>query len=194
VHDPKLCTALQINLFIYISTSKRDNMPNSSPISKAIKDLESTPSLSITAAANKHGCVRSTLSRRKRKITSSRAQSTQASLRLMSDVEERDLISYIISLTFYGLYLAPTMLKGIVERRVGRQIGKNWTRDFIKRRCDELKGGYLNGFDCVRIKGQNINNIRHFFKNISKFNCLANMLYSLLIFKASSSPLLLNIT
>jgi hypothetical protein len=106
-------------------TSTRDKMVNEQDMIKALTDLESAPSTPYSILATKYNLVPKTISRRWRKITSSRAEITQNSHRHLSDIEEQDLINYIVYLAGYSIYLIPKILNNIIEARLSRQISVN---------------------------------------------------------------------
>jgi len=71
-------------------------------IEAAIADLRLQDKPNITATAKEHGCNRTTLSKRFRNVTGSRA-TAHDSMRLLNQVQSKVLIQYINDLTERGL-------------------------------------------------------------------------------------------
>jgi len=156
---------------IYISTitstSTRAKMVNEIDMEKAIAELELDDTILYSVLAVKYNLIATTISRRWRKITSSRAKTTEHLRRHLSDIEEQDLIHYMLDLASYGIFLTPKILTIIAEGRVSHAVGKNWSRKFVLRHSSSLVGTYLNGFDKVRHDAEDPDAIQCFFDNAS---------------------------
>jgi hypothetical protein len=46
------------------------------------------------------------------------------------------------------------MVKNFAEEMIGREVGKNWVSDFVKRYSSELKSLYLRNIENLRVKGE----------------------------------------
>ncbi|PVH90299.1 hypothetical protein DM02DRAFT_470792, partial [Periconia macrospinosa] len=73
------------------------------PIDKALNDLASQDKPDYASIADKYGVHRSTLSRRHRKITTSREIATANFKSLLTPQQEKELVEYINKLSVFGL-------------------------------------------------------------------------------------------
>ena len=91
-------------------------------IDAALADLRLQDKPNISATAKKHGCDRTTLSRRFRNVTKSK-ESANDSMRLLDHVQSKALIKYINDLTKRGLPPTTTMVRNLAAGIAGRQPG-----------------------------------------------------------------------
>ena len=105
------------------------------PIEAALKSLESlnpgeTPN--YTAVAKKYKVHRSTLSRRHRGLTRSRAEKTE-NKRLLTLTQEKELVEYIDRLCARGLPPLRQIIRNFATEIAGREAGKCWPERFLER-------------------------------------------------------------
>jgi hypothetical protein len=120
----------------------------------ALAEIESYSNPNYAKMAEKHGLVRSTLSRRARGKTTSREQFQSERHQCLTNTQERVLINQINRLTERGIPPTSQMVKNFAEEIIGREVGKNWTGEFCRRHNSELKSLYLRNIDNLRIKGE----------------------------------------
>jgi transposase-like protein len=142
-------------------------MAKEQDILKALAEIGNLKSPNLSALARKHNIHPSTLSRRARGVTQSRAAIISSEKKLLSDAQERRLLDYINALSTRGLHATPTILRNLVEEILKKPIGKNWVYEFVKRYKTQIKSVYLRGFDRSRQIADCHDNIAHFYQNVS---------------------------
>lgn len=116
---------------------------------EAIADLNSSASPSIAQVARKYGLSRSTLSRRWRGVTTSKARSVEDH-KFLNEKREQELKNYIQRLCERFLPPTPTILSQIAANLAGKEPGSNWCLRFVERHKAELDSRYLNSLDLQR--------------------------------------------
>jgi len=117
----------------------------------ALAELRVSNAPNIAAAARRHGVDRSSLSRRFRKKTTSRADKVESD-RLLNNQQEQQLISWIRRQCELCLPPTPRIVCNFAAQLAGRQPQKNWCSRFVKRHKDSLDSRYLNTLDLARHK------------------------------------------
>jgi len=64
------------------------------------------------------------------------------------------------------------MVKNFAEEIIGRDVGKNWVGQFVKRHQSELKSLYLRNIDNLRAKGEYGPTYKLFFDLVECFFAL----------------------
>ena len=130
----------------------------------AALDLQESPNYSATA--RQFNVDRTTLSRRHRGITTSKAAGNEVR-RFLSDNQELELIKYVNHLCDRGIPPTPQMLRNFAAEIGGRLPGKDWPGRFVNRHKDKLKSVYLEGLDLNRKKAESYGNIKQYFELVS---------------------------
>ena len=134
------------------------------PIDKALDDLASQDKPNYAATAEKYGVHRSTLSRRHRKITTSREIATANFKSLLTPQQEKELVEYINKLSVFGLPPVVSMVRNFAYDIGKKTPGKNWPTRFIERHRIILDSGFLKGFNLSRKKADSLEVYRRYFK------------------------------
>ena len=116
-----------------------------------IDAMESGEDFSYQKLAEKHGCWRSTLTRRHQEETESR-EAKAISQRLISPQDEEELVQYIEGLT--ARHLAPTrqMIKNFAAPVAKREVSESWVTRFISRHKDRLISMWTTAMESTRHK------------------------------------------
>lgn len=140
-----------------------DNSTTNDRIEAAIGALNSRKGLSFRAAAIEFGIDRTTLARRFRGKSVTRAEASSSHRRNLTDVEEDTLLGYIDSLT--NRFIPPTsqIIRNLAEELISRPVGKNWTAGFIKRHSHRLSSVYLPSLDRSRVSAESPSAFEHFY-------------------------------
>lgn len=137
------------------------------PIDLALAELEASDRPNINATAKVYGLSESTLRRRFRGQTQSRAEAASTKSKLLKTDQELVIIEHIKELTSRGMPPTSQMLRNLVEELVGHTIGKHWTGRFIKRYETHLIGTYLKGIEHVRKVSDNLAYYSQYFTIVS---------------------------
>jgi hypothetical protein len=121
---------------------------------KALDEIGSSLEPNYATIAKKYKLERSTLSRRARGKTTSRAEFLSEVKQCLTNAQERVLINQINRLTERGIPPTSQMVKNFAEEIIGREVGKNWVSQFCRRHQSELKSLYLRNIDNLRVKGE----------------------------------------
>jgi DNA invertase Pin-like site-specific DNA recombinase len=124
------------------------------PIDAALADLALQDSPNYAMTARKYNINRSTLSRRHRGITVSIKEGRQTTS-ILSNQEEKCLISYINKLTERGIPPTNAMIRVFAHNISGKEPGKNWSYRFVEAHQDILQSKFLQGADLDRKKADN---------------------------------------
>ena len=137
-------------------------------IAAALADLALQESPNYTATAKKFNINRSTLSRRHRGITVSVKESKQTTS-ILSNQQEKELIRYINKLTERDIPSLNAMIRVFAYNISGKQPGKNWSYEFVRRHSDILQSKFLQGADLERKKADNAYQYQLYFDLVSAF-------------------------
>jgi hypothetical protein len=149
-------------------------MVNEEDIKAALAEIESSEDPNYREIARKHKLTHTTLLRRAKGLTRSRADFQSKVNQNLNNDQERILIKQINRLTDRGIPLTSKMVKNFAEEMIGREVGKNWVFDFCKRHSSELKSLYLCNIKNLHIKGE-FGLIYKLFYNLVK--CFFALLY-----------------
>jgi hypothetical protein len=114
--------------------------------------------------AKRSGLHCSTLSRRHRGITNSRAETNSETRQCLTTTQEEALIKQINKLSIRNMPPTSQIVKNLAEEICGRKFYKNWTANFVNRYKNHLKSAYLRNIDNNRTKAMYEPNIRFFFE------------------------------
>lgn len=134
-------------------------------IDAALAALESGESENIAEIARNYDVDRTTLWRRYRGITESRAV-RDAQQQLLTEQEESELVEYINELTNKGLPPTHQMVRNFAAEIAKSVPGKNWVERFLQRHIEELLSSYLEGLDLSRKKSENYEGYQQYFKQV----------------------------
>jgi hypothetical protein len=123
-------------------------------IELAITDLERPDSAPIATIAKRYSLQYSTLSRRWRGITSSRAEATSEHYQQLTIAQEEVLIDQINKLIVRKIPLTSYIVRNIAEEIINSAVGKNWMSEFVKRYKDRLISLYLRNIDNMCAKSE----------------------------------------
>jgi hypothetical protein len=143
------------------------NSINMAPIDDALNDLKTQKQPNYTQTAKKYGILRSTLSRRHRGVTGSRDDQHE-DMSLLSQQQQKELISYINELCDEGLPPLTAMVRNFAHDICGTRPGKNWVYRFVQSYRDILQSGYLEGYDLSRKKADNGEQVKRYFETVSR--------------------------
>jgi len=117
----------------------------------AALDLQSKPN--YTQTAEEYGVDRTTLSRRHRNITGSRADGYD-SLSFLTKEQSKVLVNYVNDLTNRGLPPTVAMLRNFAQEIAGKQPGSRWAARWIEKQGTSLKSHYLTPINNLRKKAE----------------------------------------
>jgi hypothetical protein len=66
-------------------------------------------------------------------------------------------------MTDRGIPPTTQIVRNLAEEIIQRKVGKNWTRDFVKRYRTRLKSLYLFNIDHLRVKAEYGPYFQHFY-------------------------------
>jgi len=125
-----------------------------SPIKEALVEIESLEpgeQFTYTQIANKHGINRSTLSRRHRSVTASRA-AIAAEQQKLTPQQEIELVKYIEGLTKRHLPPTRKMIQNFASAIAKEPVSESWVTRFINRHSVHLISQWVTGMDSNRHK------------------------------------------
>lgn len=76
------------------------------------------------------------------------------------------LLEHISKLTARGLPPTSQMLRNIVNKAVGHEVGECWVRQFCGRHKDRIKSLYLRGIDNSQKVADNSKHFEHFYQTV----------------------------
>ena len=129
-------------------------MVNEEDMKAALAEIELSKDPNYREIARRFNLTHTTLLRRAKGMTRSRAEFQSEINQNLNDVQERILIKQINRLTDRGIPPTSRMVKNFAEEMIGREVGKNWVSDFCKRHSSELKSLYLRNIENLRVKGE----------------------------------------
>jgi hypothetical protein len=112
---------------IFPTTFNAMNSTTDSRIEFALADLESQDSINYAATARKWGIERTTLARRHKGQSTSRAVANSKYCQHLTDVQEDTFLRHIESLTDRYLPSPCQIVQNLAEEIAGGPVGKNWT-------------------------------------------------------------------
>ena len=128
----------------------------------AIESRESGETFSYTKIATKYGVDRSTLSRRHRGVTASRAAAADDQ-RKLSPQEEQELVRYIKGLTERHMPPTREMVQNFASTIAKEPVSESWVTRFINRHSIHLISHWTVGMDSNRHKADSEDKYRLYF-------------------------------
>jgi transposase-like protein len=154
---------MHTSFFITPPSLKFDKMASEQAIENAINALDRQLIPNYSQVAREFGIERTTLMRRHKGICASRLEATSLHHKLLTNTQEEALISQINKLTVRGLPPTSQIVRNLAEEIIGRDVGKNWTANFVHRHSSRLKSLYLRNIDNLRMKSEYGPHIQFFF-------------------------------
>ena len=133
----------------------------------ALAELNSAESPCIAVVARKYGVERTTLSRRWKGATNTRAQAAEDK-RFLNNQQEQQLIQHIRQLCDRCLPPTPAIVVDIASRLAGKTPGGKWCSRFVKRHKDALDSRYLNSLDLERHQADSVASYERYFSIIGE--------------------------
>ena len=138
-----------------------------SRIELALADIEGQKKPNYAAIARKHEVDPTTLMRRHKGQTVSRATVISEIHQRLTVQQEEVLIMHINKLTDRGIPPTSRIVRNMTEEMIGESVGKNWTGRFVQRHQDRLKSLYLRNIDNVRKKAEYKPSFKMFYELVS---------------------------
>jgi alkylated DNA nucleotide flippase Atl1 len=132
--------------------SQHHNTTTMTGIEEALAECDSIPSGDKTPwqrIADKHGVVRSTLTRRHRRETRSREEVSTSQQNLQPQ-QEAELVKYIEGLTERKLPPTREMVQNYASDIAGHPVSESWVARFLHRHQDELTSQWSTSMDRKR--------------------------------------------
>ncbi len=137
-------------------------------IEVALADLALQKLFNYTATAKKFNINRSMLSWRHRDIIVFVKKSKQTTS-ILSNQQEKELIRYINKLIERDIPSFNVMIRVFAYNISGKQSGKNWSYQFVRRHSDILQSKFLQEADLERKKADNAYQYQLYFDLVSAF-------------------------
>ena len=159
---------MHISLYYFHLSSKINYKFNMTSIEAALADLALQKSSNYTATAKKFNINQSTLSRQHRDIIVFVKKSKQTTSILLNQ-QEKELIRYINKLIERNIPSFNIMIRVFAYNISGKQSGKNWSYEFVRRHLDILQSKFLQDADLERKKVDNAYQYQLYFDLVSVF-------------------------
>jgi hypothetical protein len=124
------------------------------PIDTIISSFDSLELIDSNEVARQANVHRTTVSRRVKGKTRSRADYREQCQLLLYE-QERQLLQYIDTLTKRGLPPNQQNIRVFAQSICGKWPGENWVLRFVQRHSTVITSGYLTGFDILQKKANN---------------------------------------
>ena len=141
-----------------------------SSIEAALEDLTLQDAPNVNATAKKYNIVESTLRRRWKGGSVSRMEANSIYRQKLTNAQEASLIQTINRLTDRGIPPTGRIVRNLAEEIVEGSVGKNWTKDFVRRHSDDLKSLYLQNIDKQRSKSEYIPLYKQFYDLVNSIH------------------------
>jgi hypothetical protein len=151
-----------------IESLKFDISSTMEALEAALASLELSDSVNYAQTAREYGVDPTTLRRRHKGKQVSRHQAAFESKSLLTEAQERVLISHIKRLSERGIPPTPQMVRNFVVEIGKERPGKNWVYEFNKRHANELDSKYLKGFDFKRKRADRLESYQAWFQLVSR--------------------------
>ena len=136
-------------------------------IELACGELDQSDTPNLTDIARKHGIAPTTLRRRWKGQSGSRAEAAAIYLQRLSTIEEDALIALINSLTNRGIPPTTKLVKNMAEEMIKGSVEKNWVSGFTRRHQNKLTSLYLQNMNSQRVKAEYLPAFKHFYDLVS---------------------------
>ncbi len=159
---------MHTSLYYFHLSSKINYKFNMTSIEAALADLALQKLSNYTATAKKFNINRSTLSWQHRGIIVFVKKSKQTTS-ILSNQQEKELIRYINKLIERDISSFNVMIRVFAYNISGKQSGKNWFYEFVRRHSDILQSKFLQEADLERKKADNAYQYQLYFDLVSVF-------------------------
>jgi hypothetical protein len=144
-----------------------DQLSHNERIALALDSCESSSAPNYSAIAREFMVERTTLAKRHKGQTVSRAEANSVYRQLLTNAQEEQLVKQINKLTVRHMPPTVQMVKNMAEEIIQREVNKNWTSGFVKRHKHRLKSLYLRNIDNLRAKSEYAPMFQHFYDLVS---------------------------
>ena len=141
-------------------------MANNEAIELALADLNSQKHPNYKATAEKYSVNRTTLARWHKGLAVTRQQSASLHKKVLTDVQEQELLKYINKLSDRGLPPTPKIVENLVYEITKTPVGKNWVDHFCECYKNEIKSIYLRRIDQRQQIADNSRYFEHFYTQV----------------------------
>jgi hypothetical protein len=132
--------------------------------------LDSSEEVCYATIARKHGVARSTLSRKHRGVSGSRAEASLARRKLQLE-QKAELVNYIEGLTERKLTPTREMVQNYASDIARYLVSKSWVTRFLHRHEDKLTSQWSTSMDRKRHVADSSNKYKVYFEQLgSKIN------------------------
>jgi len=145
----------------------RDIYTKTLRINKAVAAIQRGEFIHYANTTQHYKCSRSAVSRRMRALTKSKKDTNSFWYQCLTNEQEEVLIYRINTLTNRGMPPTSHIIKNLTEELRGKQVGKNWVGQFVKRHGIRLKSLYLRNIDNLRAGAEYTPIFQLFFSVIS---------------------------
>ena len=135
----------------------------------ALDDLTKQEKPNLLGTSRKWEVNRTTLTRQFRGTQMSRADFLSESIQCLSKNQEQVVLGFINKLTDRNCIPTSQIVKNIAEEVAGQTVGKNWVSRFVYRYKSQLHAGFLRTIDSTRVRADNIDLYKQFFKQVSLY-------------------------
>jgi hypothetical protein len=136
----------------------------------AMAALDLSDRKNFSTVAREYNLERTTLAKRYKGETTSRAVANSESRQCLTIEQEEVLIDQINKYTDKHIPPTSQMVRNFAEEMIGRPVGKNWTAGFIRRHDGRLKSLYLKNLEHNRAKAEYGPIFQHFYDLVSLSN------------------------
>jgi Tc5 transposase DNA-binding domain len=148
-------------------------------IERAIAHLNAQERPNYAAAVKLFEIDRTTLWRRYKSLTVSRAEANSTYRQRLNNTQEDELLRYINNLTDRHIPLTTQIIKNLAEEMLKGPVRKNWIAEFIKRHSKRIYSFYLQSLNHARASAESITVFQHFYALVyTYFSFYRNLLIS----------------
>lgn len=165
-HQSTLRTKTRLNAFHH-HNKMRDIYTKTLRIDKAVAAIQRGEFVHYANAAKHYKCSRSAVSRRMRALTKSKKDANSFWYQCLTNEQEEVLIYRINTLTDRGMPPTSHIVKNLAEELRGKQVGKNWVGQFVKRHGIRLKSLYLRNINNLHVGAEYAPMFQLFFSIVS---------------------------
>jgi Tc5 transposase DNA-binding domain len=156
-------------------------MVNEADMERALAECQLSDKPNYAYLAVKYTLDRTTIMRRHKGQSRSRAQFLSESSQCLTIEQEAVLIKHINRMTDRNIPPTAQIVRNLAEEMIGREVGKNWTGEFVHRYRQTLKSVYLSNIDHKRVKAKYAPMWQHFYDLVFVFALLLcfNLLFKI---------------
>ena len=162
---PSIPTHTQFPLFFNtpLLASTMDNSTHENRMALALESCNKSLKPNYSAVAREFNLERTTLAKRHKGQTVSRAHANSIYRQLLTTAQEEQLVKQINKLTVRQMPPTVQMVKNMAEEIIQGPVNKNWTSRFVKCYQSRLKSLYLRNIDNLRAKSEFAPMFQHFY-------------------------------